>query len=228
MLDAQQDIAQVANPTSSRSSTIIEITRMLETCDSNDTAVQYDTAQQVLWAYGSGPLGYHGPANRGMQMLKLNPANATAYLVSLTTPMTAQAAATLKYKEFRMPGLPVPQAVTTYACVNLMLPQDTKYQVLQYKGLVGPLVHHMVLYACTSQPSTLNTPYMCPGMPPECKAFWLTWTPGTPGAGYSFPAQAGLPFGANSTTYITLQVHYNNLAQAGGMVRVWGGRAVDG
>ena len=52
------------------------------------------------------------------------------------------------------------------------LPSEERYQIIRYSGVAtSPLVHHIVLYACSKQPLKMGT-YACTAPPPECSTFY--------------------------------------------------------
>ena len=108
-------------------------------------------------------------------------------------------------------------------CWLLLLPlyPSTQYHLWLYEPVIGTpsLVHHLVLYACTSTPNhMLNEPYACARtMPAECSEFYVGWAPGI-GQVWA-PEQAALPLGAGARQFFNLQVHYTNFDGVSGQVR---------
>ncbi|MBL8742027.1 MAG: hypothetical protein JNK04_13060 [Myxococcales bacterium] len=69
------------------------------------------------------------------------------------------------------------------------------------------IVHHFLLFrAPSAQPTEA---FDCALFPPEWELLYA-WAPGAPA--YELPAEAGFPIGADSTSHLVLQMHYNNYA----------------
>ncbi|GFR39666.1 hypothetical protein Agub_g137 [Astrephomene gubernaculifera] len=220
-LDNQQDVTLVSVErqsygAGSKGNTLVAMRRPLESCDQDgmDRAVLYDTRQIVVFAYGSGELGYHGTTNRGQYELVLMPNTSAA------TGSASSASVELQTLDLHMPNITVPPNETSYMCVNLALPSSSKFHVYRSEPLIrnAPLVHHFVAYACPgNQPpaSQLGLPYDCTGENMQCEEFWMGWAPGV--GAVDAPAEAALAFGpgsrggdGNDLLYVALQIHYNN------------------
>ena len=114
------------------------------------------------------------------------------------------------------------------------LPSDRKYHIARVAPILAHpelrgLVHHRVTYACPSdfESSTSGGAdaaalragrVVCRaegGMPPACPQNYIGWADaGT----IEYPPEAGFPFGAGETRSILLEVHYENLGRAVGIV----------
>lgn len=109
VVDASQDVVLVSSM-QGPNSTLAVFRRPLESCDSQDMAVAYDSQQIVIWAYGQ-TWGYHGPRNRGYFTLTLYP-NTTAE--AATAAAAVQLPDDMQTLTMIMPSIPIPSASTTY------------------------------------------------------------------------------------------------------------------
>ncbi|KAL6747241.1 PHM/PNGase F domain-containing protein [Haematococcus lacustris] len=222
VLDEQQDYNLLSITQNSLLTTAV-VRRALDTCDMADIQVFNDTDQTIIWAYAEA-FGYHGQT-RGQLPLRLNPAtynttlnvtgagsnlgNLTEYTYRLG--QTFQDPADLAQLPLSVHTYRVPAATTTYTCTGLPLPDDgTKKHIIRYEPVVtSPLVHHMILYACSKAPARLNTPLVCNEVPEDCSYPIAFYGPGS--GPFNLPAEAGLPFGGpGGVSYVMLQIHYNN------------------
>ncbi|XP_045400335.1 DBH-like monooxygenase protein 1 isoform X2 [Lemur catta] len=126
--------------------TIIEFTRELHTCDTNDKSIT-DSTVRVIWAYHHEDVGEAGPkyhdSNRGTKSLRLlNPEKASVL------------SAALPYFDLVNQDVPIPNKDTTYWCQMFKIPVfQEKHHVIKgfsYPPHVGlslgtPLDPHYVL-----------------------------------------------------------------------------------
>uniref|UniRef100_A0A7S0X0H6 DOMON domain-containing protein n=1 Tax=Chlamydomonas leiostraca TaxID=1034604 RepID=A0A7S0X0H6_9CHLO len=233
--DTQQDWTLLGFAQTSMVTTL-EISRPLDTCDpyGQDNMVYNDTDTTIVWAYGD-KFEYHGP-RRGSATLRLNPANYNTTLnvsglaganstvswfnqnnvtgYTYRQALLAQDPPDLEGEPVTINSLTVKPGQTQYLCTNqeLSLDESSKYHVIRYGAYnVNPaIVHHMVLYACTSNPPT-GKGYTCNTMPKECSTPIAFWAPGMP-TNFTLPPEAGIAFGGDIPHYVALQIHYNNVA----------------
>lgn len=128
------------------------------------------------------------------------------------TNATAPLPATTQNMTLAMPGFNVTATNSTLVCTNIAVPADVPYQAIRYEGYANSsLVHHFNAFACAPgvvPPQAVGAMYECPKLPVGCETLHFMWGPGaTP---FTAPPQAGFPFGANSSLYYVLQVHYQN------------------
>lgn len=102
-----------------------------------------------------------------------------------------------------------------------------KYHIVKYEPITHvplgqglPQLHHGVAYTCP--PDAAAKVAALPSLGPYdrfqttmlCEQFYLILTPNFT---YNLPAVAGLPMGTNTTTWMALELHYNNPAGVEGI-----------
>lgn len=129
-----------------------------------------------------------------------------------------------------MPSIPVPSDSTdTYLCVDFELPGtfESPQHIVEYDAIINTskgfgqtkYVHHMFLLNCSERPSTfpeagtVQVPYKCLPWDMEWTCNAVTLEAGNAPMSKMLPSEAGFRIGKGSMRYVTLQVHYNNVAK---------------
>ena len=124
----------------------------------------------------------------------------------------------VQWKEIRMPAnTSIPAQETTYRCYDVALPTDQKYHVSASQALLDNLniVHHMILFSCSTPISSMNAsaPYDCL-MPRNCgtSSILAGWTFGRGDSVGCYPEDvpAAPALGKGTSAWAVLQVHWNN------------------
>ena len=114
--------------------------------------------------------------------------------------------------EFTFPSFPVTSQQTTYECRGFDFPQDETYHVTSFDRIDDSegIVHHMILY---KSPIPANKCFReCLNMPSDSQLVWA-WAVGMDA--FPMPPDVGFPVGKfTSTSYTSLQIHYNNVFHA--------------
>ncbi|KAG2484351.1 hypothetical protein HYH03_016770 [Edaphochlamys debaryana] len=207
-LDAQQDVRLImAHRNHGR--TIFAFRRPLHSCDTSfDQRIFKDTLQWVVYAYGEGPLSYHGVVNRGSKWMRLWQTIPPPPKPDLTSP-------DIQTVDVRHTNAPVPPATTTYICENFALPSDRVYHVVAFEAkITSKFVHHITTWSCKNAPK--HPPgelFNCTGSAvtdmTDCTNVFLAWAPGV--TTVELPPNTGIAFGKDQDVqYLSLSVHYNN------------------
>jgi len=117
----------------------------------------------------------------------------------------------------RMPNFAVPTTQTNYFCAGFSLTSPAgKAHAIAFEPIIDKktVVHHLLIYTCSSPVPT--TPYECSSMSSQCDNILYAWAIGGPA--FNVPVEAGFPFGETAAQSISLQIHYDNSAHAGGLV----------
>lgn len=210
--------------------TLAAVSRPIDSCDAEDTAVYLDVERSIIWAYDwtsrwdEAKLNldkYRSGIKAGVRLF----ANTNSTNVTTSDAQTASVIVA-------MPAYTVPMAASSVACVNLALPNATAFHVTQYQGFnTTPLVVRVAGFVCAAgviPPQPLGIPYDCsaatqlmpalPGsLPVGCETLNFVWVPGA--GRFTTPPEAGFSIGAGAATTLVLQVVYWNLAGAVGQVR---------
>ncbi|MEW5300768.1 MAG: hypothetical protein WDW36_003674 [Sanguina aurantia] len=214
--DAMQDVKLMGQPVEAGGRLLAVMRRPLQTCDADDRAIVQGMWTHVIWARGSRWPSYHGAINRGSSVLTLHPfANQTD---GSQTAADAAADHDLKTFNLTMPNVAIPSVnVTNYMCSHVEVPVSGKQHIVRYLPVVqNPrLVHHMILFSCSSPPNATGDLFLCPRMDEGCQTFTIGWAPGIKSV--ELPAAAGYPVGGASTRFFSLQVHYNNMEHVSGL-----------
>ncbi|KAJ3116723.1 hypothetical protein HDU96_008962 [Phlyctochytrium bullatum] len=203
--DASQDVQLLTAPQPSDTNTVYTFQRAIITCDSDDYPVIKGREHSLVWAIGSSKtLSQHSPTNRGDGKAVLWKDESAAAPTSTS--------ADEQFFEITMKNVTIPSDGTSYMCTHFSMPADEKYHAVRYQGVAkNKYVHHMIVYSCTSPPvppAAEGDFYPCARMESACSELTYTWAPGA--GPFSYPAEAGVPFGKDSQRYFSLQVHYNN------------------
>ncbi|GIL77624.1 hypothetical protein Vretimale_6805 [Volvox reticuliferus] len=226
--DVQQDALLSQMPMFDKDNhTLAIIQRPLDSCDKEDTPIFADVERSIIWAYdwttvwdkAKGNLAdYTGGILTGVRL----------YTMANSSAANGNQMASLRVA---MPNYTVPTAAYSAACVNLALPNDTQYHVVQYQGFsTTQLVVRLMGYVCAAgvmPPQPLGLPYDCtagtlllpalPGaLPVGCEKLAFVWVPGA--GAFQAPPEAGFLIGAGGSTTMVLQAVYWNLAGAVGQV----------
>lgn len=118
--DPQQDVLLLGQPATAAGRTLARFARRLQPCDTeHDNDIRPVSAQWVLWAFGSGPAGYHGTSNRGSKLIDFQP-GLVSMLTTLLPPATATGA---------LPTLPLLPPIELPKVPNLGLPPLPKLEL---------------------------------------------------------------------------------------------------
>ena len=117
----------------------------------------------------------------------------------------------------------IPDVETTYWCTRFELPafiMKEPHHIIRFDGLVSPqsegVVHHMELFHCDVDPRTKIPPFnqVCTseqkpmGLTP-CRRVIGAWAMGA--TNFTYPDKSGGRIGGrNSSTFLVLEVHFNN------------------
>ncbi|XP_011861673.1 PREDICTED: MOXD1 homolog 1 [Vollenhovia emeryi] len=210
--DASQDV-QVLGGSQNETHTVVTFVRKWQTCDSQDYQLMGDSIR-VLWAMHEhdpelNTAMWHGN-RRGGRTLRLRTA------VAHSPPRDA-GEESLTW-DVKLNQYEVPDMNTVYVCKIFQFPTNlTKHHMIGYTPIKSDLVHHMILYECTS-PMVGKYLRMVPTdcytnkVPSEwnsCLQPVLVWARG--GEGEWFPEHVGIPIGERGEySYYMLEVHYNN------------------
>ncbi|EFJ52740.1 protein monooxygenase [Volvox carteri f. nagariensis] len=226
--DEEQNIIMSTMPVFDKDNrTFAAIQRPLDSCDDEDTPVYLDVERSIIWGY-SWNTNWDQAKNflftkgilPGVRLFTSANSTATVVNTSIDATVSVPQAASAR---LAMPNYPVPPNSTTIACVNLALPNTTKYHVVRYQGFAAtPMVVRMVGYVCAAgvvpkQP--YGVPYDCsaattllPGLPGTlplgCETLNFVWAPGA--GPFEAPPEAGFLIGADAATSMVLQVVYWN------------------
>ncbi|XP_071074766.1 DBH-like monooxygenase protein 1 isoform X2 [Dasypus novemcinctus] len=218
--DAQQDY-HLEYAMENSTHTVIEFTRELHTCDTNDKSISESTVK-VIWAYHHEDIGgahpkYHD-SNRGTKSLRL-----------LNPEKTSILSTDFQYFDLVNQDVPIPNKGTTYWCQMFKIPVfQEKHHVIKVEPVIQrgheSLVHHVLLYQCSSNfnDSVLDYGHECyhPNMPDAfltCETVIFAWAIG--GEGFSYPPHVGLSLGTLlDPRYVLLEVHYDNPTYREGLI----------
>ncbi|CAM2111756.1 DBH-like monooxygenase protein 1 isoform X1 [Caretta caretta] len=218
--DSQQDY-HLEYAMENSTHTILAFSRELHTCDTNDKSITESTVR-VIWAYHHKDIGeagqnYHG-SNRGSKSLRLlNPEKKNVI------------SASLPYFDLTNQDVPIPDKDTTYWCQMFKIPiHHEKHHVIKVEPLIqkdhGNLVHHILLYQCSSSlnDSVLDYGHECyhPNMPDSfltCETVIFAWAIG--GEAFTYPPHVGLSIGTSTDPqYVLMEVHYDNPSYLEGLI----------
>ncbi|XP_032647488.1 DBH-like monooxygenase protein 1 [Chelonoidis abingdonii] len=218
--DSQQDY-HLEYAMENSTHTILAFSRELHTCDTNDKSITESTVR-VIWAYHHKDMGeagqnYHG-SNRGSKSLRLlNPEKKNVISASLA------------YFDLTNQDVPIPDKDTTYWCQMFKIPiHHEKHHVIKVEPLIqkghGNLVHHILLYQCSSSlnDSVLDYGHECyhPNMPDSfltCETVIFAWAIG--GEAFTYPPRVGLSIGTpTDPQYVLMEVHYDNPSYLEGLI----------
>lgn len=119
---------------------------------------------------------------------------------------------TTEQMELRIPKTKVPTKETTYMCIGVSFPNDTKYHAVGLKPLIDnvEVVHHMVLYGCSKPLSEteLKSPWQCLMGLENCQTIIGLY--GTDDVGQCTSEEYGFPLGRGGFQYAVMQLHWNN------------------
>ncbi|XP_005280343.1 DBH-like monooxygenase protein 1 isoform X1 [Chrysemys picta bellii] len=217
--DSQQDY-HLEYAMENSTHTILAFSRELHTCDTNDKSITESTVR-VIWAYHHKDMGeagqnYHG-SNRGSKSLRL------------LNPEKKVISASLAYFDLTNQDVPIPDKDTTYWCQMFKIPiHHAKHHVIKVEPLIqkghGNLVHHILLYQCSSSlnDSVLDYGHECyhPNMPDSfltCETVIFAWAIG--GEAFTYPPHVGLSIGTSTDPqYVLMEVHYDNPSYLEGLI----------
>ncbi|BFZ05845.1 hypothetical protein BsWGS_08884 [Bradybaena similaris] len=120
--------------------------------------------------------------------------------------------ANVKNINLTFPKTQVPSTETNYMCFSFDVPNDQDYHVVANKPIISNqnVVHHMLLFGCTSsEGQTEATPVACGmGSSRYCKSIIGMWSVGFTGSCYG--THVGFRIGRTGYKRVSLQIHYNN------------------
>jgi dopamine beta-monooxygenase len=100
---------------------------------------------------------------------------------------------------------------TDYVCQKMKFPADRKRWVRKLSPIVQhpEVVHHMIIYACDSEPigHRLDTT-RCSAMSESCQTLLYAWAVGA--KDLCLPEGIGFPVGVKGMTHMLLEIHYDN------------------
>nr|WAS27820.1 putative dopamine beta-hydroxylase-like protein [Patiria miniata] len=201
----------------------VEFRRKFDTCDRRDYRIESGTVDLFYLRGNHSTLssGYIDPS-------KAEIANQRAQLLR-STRRAPPLPATVKTADITMHNTEAPNQVTTYWCRVQKFPDVVEnHHIIQYESVITPgnedIVHHMEVFHCIL-PEGVEVPDYngeCEDedQPPElepCKRVIGAWAMGAPA--FSYPEEAGVPIGGSGiSSYVMLQVHYNNPSIREGVV----------
>eukprot|EP00804_Cyclotella_cryptica_P014627 CCRYP_012662-RA/>CCRYP_012662-RA protein AED:0.27 eAED:0.27 QI:175/1/1/1/1/1/2/513/710 len=220
-LDDQQDVKLLfAKQENGQTAWGVAIPQNSCDSDGNDYAIQ-DRTTTMLWAVGgSHTFGTH--TARGQFQANL-----------LQAPKQLPSTDYLSYVELLMPNVTVVMGeggtdpTNPYICAyydleeigpSMGITSEQTVHVTRFSPVLSPEskhhVHHMILFACTSDDSSdvankhLTVVPECTSMPADCQEMKWPWAVGARDS--VFPENVGLPVGGETNRFLLLQVHYYN------------------
>lgn len=204
----------------------VYISRPIATGDNQDRDVGLGP-RRIIWAYGSGSVGYHG-ANRGSGTIEFRPIP-----VGSSSPDSVADVVTLSNYDHSVDLLidsfQLTSSTTQYVCQSFELPSTGRFSV----KAIHPLnhvtntahAHHGLLHICvnnayyTDHLKTQNGPKVCDGtgaspglghQSSECGGIMYSWAVGM--NDFVLNGDLGIPIGNGATDiqYVILEVHYDN------------------
>ncbi|XP_022085295.1 dopamine beta-hydroxylase-like isoform X1 [Acanthaster planci] len=193
----------------------VEFRRKFDTCDRHDYLIDSGTVNlfYLRGSHSSISSGYIDPreaeiAFQRAQLLK-------------STRRTPPLPPNVKTADIVMHNTAIPNQATTYWCRVQKFPDiEEDHHIIQYEAVVTPgnegIVHHMEVFHCIL-PAGVKVPDYngeCEGedLPAElasCRRVIGAWAMGA--KAFFYPEEVGVPIGGSSvSSYVVLQVHYNN------------------
>ncbi|KAG1656614.1 hypothetical protein FOA52_008437 [Chlamydomonas sp. UWO 241] len=209
--DAEQNVSLLSVDVSSVPGRwLVSLTRALQTCGSEDLAVDTRLPTAVVWSIGDWSTG-HG-RNRGGGYVRFDGSAAATLAEGQRTTESASEAelASAEVLELAMPNVTVPDEATTFLCQPMYANFSKVRHIIKINGIDRSsskgLVHHMLLYYCASPPPITNATFTCWKMPQSCQEIVYAWVPGS--GEWDFPPEAAVPLYPDS--HYVLQIHYTN------------------
>lgn len=120
----------------------------------------------------------------------------------------------VRQMSMRLNRTAVPPKETTYMCQAYEVSRMKKEHMIAAVPVIDnpAVLHHMIIYGCTSQPNVkLNTPFECGMSAANCYNLIDLWGLGMR-PGNCYRDNVGAPFGLEGYQYVVLQLHWNNPA----------------
>ncbi|XP_069109378.1 dopamine beta-hydroxylase-like [Argopecten irradians] len=201
----------------------IELERHYDTCDSHDYIIENGTTHIIFF------LGKSSPQRlEGVLLSDLEVKVTRVQLLKPEIPAPVYPGDTWTF-DVTAPSITVPDKDTTYWWYLTRLPHlSDKHHIIKYESVIQPgsehLVHHMEVFQCEISPYDVIGPYNGPGLaegkPPglsACRNVIGAWAMGA--GPFILPPEAGTPIGdKSSSSFILLEIHYNNPKMIKGMV----------
>ncbi|XP_071802043.1 dopamine beta-hydroxylase-like [Asterias amurensis] len=201
----------------------IDFRRQFDTCDRHDYQIDGGTVDLIYLrgnhsTISSGLINpeYADLASRRVQLLKSK---------RRAPPVPSD----VKSADITMHNTEIPNQVTTYWCRVRKFPDvEDIHHIIKYESVITPgnedVVHHMEVFHCVV-PEGVEVPDYngeCededqPSELEPCKRVIGAWAMGA--TAFSYPKEAGVPIGGSGkSSYVMLQVHYNNLGHREGVL----------
>ncbi|XP_033732438.1 dopamine beta-hydroxylase-like [Pecten maximus] len=221
-VDTHQDFVLISSFTE-RHQRILEFQRQFDTCDVHDYIIENGTTHILFFIGESSPQKLEGVSlsDLGVKITRVQ-------LLKPDIPIPVYPSDTWTF-EVTAPSITVPDKDTTYWWYLTRLPHlSEKHHIIKYESVIQPgsehLVHHMEVFQCEIGPDDVIRPYNGPGMaegkPPglsACRNVIGAWAMGA--GPFILPPEAGTPVGdKSSSSFILLEIHYNNPNMVKGMV----------
>ncbi|XP_031575456.1 DBH-like monooxygenase protein 1 homolog, partial [Actinia tenebrosa] len=221
-IDAKQDYTLVA-AREDNGETIIEFSRLWNTCDEKDNKIEEGTVRVVY--------AYHTNDPTSEENIPQHSVRGAASLVLLNV-FTSKPSIPQNTPHFdlRQNDTVVPDSDTTYFCKSYEFPQySTKKHVIKIEPVISSgndrVVHHMLVYECNRDfprsNLSVNGPCYASNMPPavqECTGSSVIASWGIGGGPFYFPNHTGFAIGAGvGPRYVILEIHYDNPQRKSGI-----------
>ncbi|XP_072176978.1 dopamine beta-hydroxylase-like [Diadema setosum] len=195
---------------------VIEYTRKIDTCDDKDYMVERGTTH-MLFLRGPGPW----PMNETVEA-SVHPYHHSLRRVTLLKSETPKPSfpADTKTIDIVVDDVQVPDDATTYWCKVSRFPDaEVKHHIVKYEVVVSEgnedLVHHIEVYHC-DVPADVEVPLYqgpCDERPVDsssraCSQVIGAWAMGA--EAFVYPNEAGIAVGGPTSSFIMIELHYNN------------------
>ncbi|KAJ3190904.1 hypothetical protein HK101_008270 [Irineochytrium annulatum] len=213
--DKVQDLVMMGEPASvtAQGTSMFAFRRGVSTCDEDDREIRVGEIQNLIWAYGSGNLSYHGD-QRGTVRISLYPNTTSAPTTSTpTAPLPSTTTLNITVANFTLPVLDSDADPDVFACVRFSLPADRKYHVIDHAAiLTTQLARRATIYSCVSPPISTDPAegqtFRCGRVADDCLELAFGWESAAPIAQTLAEHDAGIPFGLGERTHFLLRVQY--------------------
>ncbi|XP_030853880.1 dopamine beta-hydroxylase [Strongylocentrotus purpuratus] len=208
-----------------RKELVIEYGRQIDTCDDKDYLVERGTTH-LLFLRGPGSWPQNDTVESSVAPLHHSLRRVT--LLKPERPIPSFPSDT-KIIEVTVDDITVPDDDTTYWCKVSKFPDaEVKHHIVKYEVEVTEgnedLVHHIEVYHCDVDPDVEVSLYQgpCDDRPAgssslACSQVIGAWAMGA--EAFVYPEEAGIAIGGPTTSsYIMIEIHYNNPARKAGIV----------
>lgn len=180
----------------SNGTTMIEVTRAINTGDEDDVVIQSGLTR-VIWSLGDNneTVPYSKHVQRG---------TSSVVFFGEGIPPPPLNAAKL---DLRLGSVHIPNVTTSFFGQVFDLPGDKDYFTIRMDPLISNshLVHHILVYACPPSPSSTVATLSSGSMKKGCTSLLYAWAVGGPPL--ILPNQTAIPMKGGSAY---MQIHYNN------------------